>query len=337
MPTVNRFVNSAADASGDGTSNALSGGNHAYVSLNIWEAAEQTDLPTDGDTHVVEWDADTDGADTTATSISGWTTGASNGLTIQAAPGEEAVASGWDTGRARLSVANSDVLLINEDYVTLIGLQVESSGTNGSNQDVVLQNAASAGNLVTIDSCRIRGVNGSSNVQSAIRASHSSSIMMIFNTLGYNAVSVNASAGLRFQGATCNVYNSDFYSNDDGIRNQGTTCNVHNVASFNNADDFNGTFATIDFCASDDGDGTNDVAGNEADADWTTDFAGAATGDFTLLTGSPLVGGGIDGPGSGLFSDDINGQARTITWDVGADEFSLVPMKPFDYQPYLVR
>lgn len=85
MATVTRYVNLASTAGGDGTTNATSGANRAYASLAEWEAAEQTDLVTDGDSHVVEITGD--GTDTDRVEINGWTTGASNTITIRVAEG----------------------------------------------------------------------------------------------------------------------------------------------------------------------------------------------------------------------------------------------------------
>lgn len=80
--TVQRYVNTNSSG-GDGTTNGTSGSISAYPSLSAWEAAEQTDLVADGDSHVVTCD-NAGGDDSTAFTIDGWTTGASNPITIEA-------------------------------------------------------------------------------------------------------------------------------------------------------------------------------------------------------------------------------------------------------------
>ena len=45
-------------------------------------------------------------------------------------------------------------------------------------------------------------------------------------------------------------------------------------------------------------------------------------GDLHLLsTDASCIGFGVDDPGSGLYSTDMDGQSRVSTWDIGADEY----------------
>jgi len=54
--------------------------------------------------------------------------------------------------------------------------------------------------------------------------------------------------------------------------------------------------------------------------DWSDELTDPGT-DFSLVVGSNSIGNGTDNPGSGLYSDDIIGTARTSTWDIGAFEY----------------
>ena len=89
------------------------------------------------------------------------------------------------------------------------------------------------------------------------------------------------------------------------------------------SDDFYCTvnLGTIDYCASDDNDGTHNVAeGTTGGAAWPNIFTDAANGDFTLKVGVALIGAGGKA-GSSLFSTDIEGTTRGTFWDVGAFEY----------------
>jgi hypothetical protein len=64
------------------------------------------------------------------------------------------------------------------------------------------------------------------------------------------------------------------------------------------------------------------AGGTNARTNQTFSFVDAANDDFHLLsTDTGAKDHGLTDPGSGLFSDDIDGQARSGTWDIGADEF----------------
>lgn len=127
MAEVTRYVNQAADAGGDGTTNNTSSGDgsHAYNTLAVWEAAEQTDLVSDGDTHVVicsNGGASSSGA---FVNVTGWTTGASNYITIKPAEGEEADTQ-FDT-----SNFYSGMLSLYEAYTVVEDLQVGPENSGG--------------------------------------------------------------------------------------------------------------------------------------------------------------------------------------------------------------
>lgn len=59
-----------------------------YSSMVTWESTEQTDLVTDGDTHVLDCYNDWPSGLTTSVYINGWTTDATHFITIKAADGE---------------------------------------------------------------------------------------------------------------------------------------------------------------------------------------------------------------------------------------------------------
>ncbi len=312
------------DAAGAGNGNNWT---DAYTAQATWESTEQQDL-TDGGG---DWmhcyvRASSGTADTTAVNISGWITGAVNYILVEAASTDRAVASGWDTDRYRLDVTTAgSTLTISEDYARYYGLQIRRQDTTADNISVII--FFGAGVQSRIFGCRIKGNDNLSWYDRGILIQGTNGPYYIVNTIVEGVGGAGTTQGITINtlsgAGTVFIYNSTIYgvTSGIGILRQDGAVDVVNCAVFNTNDDFVGTFNLINYCASVDNDGTNNVAESGGGAAWPDDFVGAAAGDFTLKSGSGLVGGGIDDPGSGLYSDDINGDSRTSTWDVGADEF----------------
>ncbi len=306
MAALGHTVDSGSGASGN------------YASLNALEAAQEQDL-TDGggDTYTATCTTTGDNAaDTTTTEFVGWTTGATTYIQIEAASGDEAVIGSFDTSRYRLSVSAGNSLKISEEYVRLVHLQIETDQSHGSAADTVYISIG-APSSIQIDSCRIRGKNAGA-VPTALKVGGGT--VDIFNSIIYGS---DSALDIRWVVAnpTVNIYNNTITSggNTNGINVASGTATAKNNAVFNNSNDFNGT-VTADYNASDDEDGTNSQKMVATD-DWAAEFVDAAGGDFTLVVGSVCIENGIDNPGSGLYSDDIEGTARSSTWDIGAFEY----------------
>ena len=99
-----------------------------------------------------------------------------------------------------------------------------------------------------------------------------------------------------------------------------------NCIVLNNTDDFSG--CTVSYCCSDDGDGSysqSPAAGGE--------FTNLQGEDYSLVSGANSINTATDDPGSGLYSDDIMGTARSSPWDIGAFEFvSGIPISVLAHQ-----
>jgi hypothetical protein len=105
---------------GNGTSWA-----NAYNSLNAWEAAEQADLVSDGNTHKVWVRNSLGGADTAALTINGWTLGVNNYITIEADPSYRH--SGvYNTLKYRLFIA---IIFDTDSGDTYLNLWFDDEGT----------------------------------------------------------------------------------------------------------------------------------------------------------------------------------------------------------------
>ncbi|HQO61548.1 MAG TPA: choice-of-anchor Q domain-containing protein, partial [Deltaproteobacteria bacterium] len=259
-------------------------------------------------------------ADTTACTVDGYTTStdyyiniyAANGGTQSLSPNRHAGV--WDTSKYYLS--SYQCLIIKDTNVSISGLQIEMASTGlyayGIYSNIALSNGITR-NCIVKD-----------NQTGTSRTCYKCTGGQIYeNCIAINGayVGFNSSSGdnnvLRVY-----IYNCTAFGCSSGIVTNTGGTRVRNCAVFNNADDFNGTFESIQYCASDDKDGTNAVdispGATEAD-DWNAAFTDYANGDFSVKdTSSPLYDAGTDL--SAYFTTDIIGTTRS-TWDIGAFEY----------------
>lgn len=312
MAEVVRYVDPDATGAGDGTS-----WTDAYTSLSAWDIAEGTDLVTDGDWHHVYVRASSGTLDSTYVTISsGWTTGASNYILIEAASSDYAVKTGIDTSRYRLKGTSNNSLYIAVDYCRIKGLQILGPESNFAAIRITGQ---SASNDIRIIDCYLDDPNENSGY--GITADDSNVNLTVENTIadGWNR-------GFTVTGTTT-FYNcvsrgrdgSDTYG---GFRDTGGTTECVNCASFNNASGYDfRDIDTVTNCASDDETGTNAVG--PSGSVWDNEFNDPANGDYTLLNTGNLYDAGV-GPGtdSDVPSTDIDGDSRSgSTCDIGVDEY----------------
>jgi len=296
MAQVIRYVDPDATGANNGTSWA-----DAYTSLSAWESAEQTDLVSDGDYHTVYCRSSGGTDDTTYVVINGWNTGVSNYIEII---GNDFPSNAqWDGTKYVIGTSATYDIAIYEQYVYIINIQ--DAPTAGSGIYPTVANCY-------IDSCYLNGGNNS--------------VIGVNNQSGgtvyiYNTILEDGSQAVKNYG-TAYIYNCTIYDwSGQGIYNiSGGTLTAKNCAVGNCGDDFlNSGSITIDYCCSDDGDGTNSQ--NPSGSNWDNEFTTPGT-DFSLESGGNCVGNGTDDPGSGLYSDDIIGTSRTSTWDIGAFELT---------------
>jgi hypothetical protein len=303
----------------------------AYRSLFDAEAAEDADITGLG-AYTFRCHATTGAADTTAVTFVGWTTTAADYIVIEGATGHRAKASGWDANIYRLSTVDTIALLLNEQYVRVDGLQIENTGITTNKAALSFTTVSAGGSDLRATNCRVRtGMNdGVTNATAAINCSDGDATHTVVNCI-VEGISTGSGIGNGIyiacdgDAGTSRITNCTVYNCRRAIMDgTGSKINVYNTVSFNNEDDFYGTFNVIDHCASDDNDGTNNVAESGGGASWPDDFEGAATGDFRLKSTSNLVGAGLDDPlANGLGSPDIDGTTRS-DWDVGAFEYPTV-------------
>ena len=321
MPT--RYVNTASSAGGDGTTNATSGDNRAYVSLNAAEAALPADITTGGDqgiwTIICEGSAD----DTTAVTFSGTTTSSSYYIDAKAV---STATYGrhdgkWNTNKYILYVAGGTYAISsNIGYLYLTGLQIDWHTDIG---DAILLNGSSGSsvNNTVIEACIIRSYYETGN---GITCTSYFDSLVVRNSVIWKSAATRGTSTegifLDVSGTTVAVDNCVVCGFNDGIEQDAGTITVRNSAVFNNDDDFDAVLS-ISYCASDDGDGTNAVnisPGATEATDWASCFVDYPNGDFHLKAGSVCIGAGTDL--SGTFTLDIDGETRS-SWDIGADEY----------------
>lgn len=310
-----------------------SGSGYDYTTLNAWEAGEQGDLTGVRDEISIAKCRCTGGtADTTATTIAGWTTSASQYIKIWTDTSESYRHAGkYATGnKYRMELTNTFGIKIQEEFVRVLGLQFGLTTTGTGQAHGILADGVAADGDIRFGYCLAEGLSlYGTGAAYGFYGYDADGIYKVYNCIAHNIISVdNASDtgfyGFRFNGTT-SLLNCTSFGNYNGFGRTEGTVSLVNCISANNTDDYTGTL-TITYSASDDaqsGTGNIDWA-NEA-TDWGNVFTDYANGDFSLKNYTQaeikVIGVGVDDPGSGLYSDDIVGATRSSTWDIGAFEY----------------
>ncbi len=242
MADVERFVDTAASAGGDGTTRNHTGGTRAYASLSAWESAEQADLITATDTHRVRCAGST--ADTTGVTVDGFTTDASFFVTIQgddAATDSDGFYSGekvWSTGHYRLDIAvGFFCIFISDPNLVIDGIQLQCTRDNSSafcvdiaKADAVIKNCRVTSGGLTVGA----GINGNDTTAGSSFIA-TNNIVFDINGTGILAAANGGSVKV------FDVYNNTVFDCVDGIEvgvdHVDLTYNFFNNALFNNTND----------------------------------------------------------------------------------------------------
>ena len=299
MAEVIRYVD--PDAVGGGTGLDWT---NAYTSLSAMEAAEQDDFDTANNWLHCYCRSSSGTDDTTPVVINGSVTSATDYIKIEATSGHRAKKTGLDDSIYHLNVTGYG-FQVWDNHVWGDGLQITSS-----NVGFEVSNVA-AGSWCRISNCRQFGAGYLCYLTDA-----DGDVQM------WNSICDGGNRLYRQSGGNADIENCIAYgSAGNGIDIDGGTVTITNCCAFNNgATDIDG--GTIDYCASDDGGGTNEVAESGGGAAWPNDFTDAANGDFTLKGTSNLVGAGVaDGLG-GLYTTDIEGDTYASPPSLGVDEIA---------------
>jgi hypothetical protein len=329
MATVQRYVNTASTAGGDGTTNNTSGATRAYASLSEWEAAAGGSATDD---YIV--DCCGTAADTTAVTVDFATNITTGSVTIR---GNASDAAGKYNGTAtistahyRLAPASGNPLSLNEKNCTVDGIQIEASGG-------AFFSGIGIGNCVayTIKNCRIRAASATdSGIGSGgSAATGSTSAKQIINNLivGFNLYGIEIRTPA-FWGSSTEIYNNTIYMDGSGnglfiSDNADSTSTFlfkgNAVANSGASNCFSvtlgGSSITYQDNAAEDSQGTTDeILLSNISTTWTN--PGSAQGnDFTVRDASSVIYNALN---PSVWTTDITGFTRgAAPVDVGAFEF----------------
>ena len=320
---VNRYVNTLSTAGGDGTTNATSGASRAFAALREAIDSLGTSL-SDATTIWCEGSV----ADTSDVYQTPWdmTTTAANYLQIIGEqsplhPNFSTVKSGkYDTSLYRLERTNQHVLYNNlPAHVIWRGLQAKCTATDAGSYNcfrMTNANQVGTGGFFEVSECIAVGVvSGGSTVygfQPGVQGAGG-----ICKT--WNCIAIDCSQGFVGAGTGHEFWNCTAADCATSGFTEDAACVVKNCLSKGASVGFIGTFTGSSNNAEDDGNG---APGTNSRTAQTFTFVDAANNDFHLAsTDAGAKGYGIADPGSGDFSDDIDGQTRGATWDIGFDQY----------------
>lgn len=309
-----------------------------YTTLSGWEAGEQLDLVSNDKILQAECYALTD---TTEFAINGWTTDATRYIRIYVANGE-GHSGYYDSSKFLFHCDNAAGfgnygIEIFEDYVRLEGLQLQLTSSNGSGL-IGVRNLAAASE-VRIQKCLFKGIiTGSDGRECGFHGfddTDGNAITKLINCVFWDftiAAFPHACYGIFNKYGDVRAYNCTFYGCGTGFGVDGTTFKgtAVNCLSYCDATDT----ARTDFSASANFQNSSNNASTDGTAPGTSALTNQASTDIDFLSTtstnasflaidstSTCVGAGTDDPLAGVYADDIRGETRTSTWDIGADEY----------------
>ena len=298
-----------------------SGAGFDYDSLYDWEVGEQGDLTGVRDEIAAADCRCTSGAaDTTGFTIAGWTTSATQYINIYGNVSYRH-AGVWDDTKYRISTGSSTSINIQASYTRISYLQFTVTGgcdcvvsSTGTVTDVRIFNnisrcvSSTGSEFIYISNANVSGWKIYNNIiydhaNSGIReATGPVDCLRVYN----NCISGCGVGILASLDRTITAVNNILVNCTTGAT--AGAYDFHEGTDYNATDD-----SSIGY--------TVEGGGNSHDhVSHTFTFVGAT--DFHLqLTDVGAIDLGLADPGSGLFSDDIDGVTRGATWDIGADEY----------------
>lgn len=316
------YVNTGSTTGGDCTTNDISGPNRACPKL--LDAVNL--LPSTLSTPYRIY-ATGSAADTSAINQTPWdqTTSATNYIWIigEQSPNHfSSTPTGYyDTSKYRLEVSNSNALYNNlPGHLRIEGLQIKITRTSGDGY-IGIKCSNSNQNYADVD-CRI------SNNIVIFTGTKGNTIGIENRPAGQTGASAKVWNNLVYDFGQCytsDLQDAEYYNNTAAgctygfVQSDTPTYKVVNNLVTGATIGFVGSFASgSNYNAEDDGNG---APGAQSRSGVSFSFVNAGGKDFHLQssdTGAKDYG--TPNPASELFSDDIDGQTRSGSWDIGADE-----------------
>lgn len=286
-----------------------------YASLSAWEADLSGTL-----SEIEEADCQVTGgtpsADTTPCVLAGFTPTSSYYPLINAT-GTHTHSGQWTNAKFRMIVDDDYSIDCQVQYARIIGLQFRRTYTSIGWSTGLKVTIWSTPSDIRIGRCICEST-GDNNRTLGVFGGSGCTVHV------YNCILGPATTDCIYAENSTNlyIYNSTIVKADRYCVSDSTsgTFNVKNcTVADGSSDEFNGS-PTIDYCASDDGDGTNaqTLSGTRAN-----DFTDWNNGDYSIVSGSVQENNGVTDPDSwGGYSDDIIGTSRPqgASWDIGAWE-----------------
>jgi hypothetical protein len=296
-----------------------------YSSLAAWEAGEQADLVSLDETRIADCSSL---ADTSAVSVTGWTTDATRRIVIRAASGERHGGK-WNTSAYRLSVDNNNAVALTEEFVDIQGIQAEVSESGATQRACFVLTSGLNLSDIRLEKCIARQKPGSAGSGNLIgfQNEDSSTVWRLSNCLAYDfrqgsGVGFNTVVNAETYHYFCGAHNCDTgFQNATGA----DTMLVKTSWAQDCTDGFAGTWDTgSDYNISD---VASDAPGANSQNSTSITFVDEANDDFHMDPGSAGVGDGIDLSTDSAYpvGEDIDYLAFA-SWDgvnVGPDQFAV--------------
>lgn len=292
------------------------GGGYDYLSLNAWESGADRDLQVANEQETVKCRSTSGSADTTSTTISGvWNPDATHYIKIWTDPAESYRHNGtYQTSKYRMELAGYP-LIIQEACVRVLGLQIATSNiyVNG----IAMLLAATNGDWQIAYNI----IKGTSGMRRGIYANNIGTGAKIWNNLVYDVLGNSNGEGISSNIADEGfVRNNTVYGCTTGIISNYDNWHIENNLCNGNGVDYSvNTTKTEDYNVSEDG--TQSGANSKKCAVTFIDEGGK---NFNLASGDSCAkdsGYDFSADSDLSYSDDIAGNVRSGTWDIGAYEY----------------
>ena len=283
------------------------------------------------------------GADITATTVDGWTTGASNYIRIYTPTNASTECNQsqrhdgkWNTGKYILSVtaASTNCILINDEYTRVEGLQISTNVSGAIWMRGITANTLSSPSNIRISNNIVRQQGTTTDINSAgILLNDIDATFYVWNNIVYDFSVSNHYGIWAANAANAYIYNNTIHNCNQGLgKTNGTAVAKNNLLKSCP------TAATGTFAAGTDYNATNNASmgytvtggGNTHDrVSQTFTFVNEGADDFHLAGtdhGAKDRGADLSGDANLAFSTDIDADTRPVStvWDIGADESTVV-------------